>query len=53
MNKEKIASLRIRDINELCPYDRIRLDKWLKKTRKEIKENYKKYDDKCEFALMK
>jgi hypothetical protein len=46
---DKIASLKIRNISQLCPYDRTRLDKWLKKARKEIRDNYKQYDDKCEF----
>lgn len=51
--KDKIAQLKIVNISELCPYDRIRLDNWLKETRKELKNNYKKYSDKCNFNLMK
>ena len=46
---DKIASLKIRNISQLCPYDRIRLDKWLKKIRKEIRNSVDEYDDKFEF----
>lgn len=50
---DKIASLKIKWLQDLCPYDRIRLSKWLKKVRKELKNNHKDYDDKCEFGLFK
>ena len=52
MQKDKIAQLKIRDISKLSPYDRVRLDNWLKETRKKIKKDHKAYSDECEFSLM-
>lgn len=51
--KDKIAQLKISNISKLCPYDKIRLDNWLKEIRKSIKEEPEKYSDKCQFNLMK
>lgn len=51
--KDKIAQLKISNISKLSPYQRDLLDDWIKKTRKELKNNYEIYSDSCEFNLMK